>query len=1133
MNRLFATIKLTLFLIGSTVALPCWLGESLALSQQETAGSIEERFLSNVRQLTFEGSRAGEGYFNADGNLMVFQSERRADNPFFQIYLLDFETGEIEPISPGHGKTTCAWIHPDNNHVLFSSTHDDPEAREKQRAEIEFRESGQTRRYAWDYDPYFNIYVFDRTAKTYRQLTDTVGYDAEGSFSPDGSLIAFASNRRGYSEELPPDLQRRFDLDPSILMDIYLMNADGSNVRRLTDHVGYDGGPFFSPDGKRICWRRFSADGLRAEILTMNIDGSDQRQLTRMNVLSWAPFYHPSGKYLIFTTNKHGFNNFELYLVAADGKSMPVRVTDTEGFDGLASFSPDGNQLTWTSGRNSKKESQIYLADWNHEAALAALIDSGVSDITASQVQSDNLQSNSQPTHTTTGDEDVTAVLDLIDSLPAELRDKLADTRMAADLLALEPAAAKDGIEAVLATSPQFSADDVARHVEYLCRPELEGRLVGTEGERKATAYVAGYFAGLGLLPDGDDGSWFQTFEFPAGAELGADNRLELTRADGTRRGLEIDQDWRPITFSASLEIEPTEIVFAGYGIIAPEQADQPAYSSYLDLDVQDKWVMVFRFTPENVTPQRRQYLEFHGGLRKKAFYARQQGAKGIIFVSGPASQVREQLVPLQRDFTTSGFSLAAVSISDQIATQWLAEAEKEIGEVQSQLDEGGDGGGFAIPNVLLAGNLEINNIIGTGRNVIARLQASSTPASSAVLVGAHVDHLGRGETGTSMATDSEAGQIHFGADDNASGVAGVLEIAEYLKRQQEQGQLNLRHDIIFAIWSGEELGLHGSKHYAKSVATTTAADDPPTTQRSSRQFVLTVGDQGDYLVNGEPANEQEISGSFGYLGTNHPEFVVEIRRSSQTPPAAIDRLLDLAEKNGVRKINLIDIESNSSEAQVLIAALNLDMIGRLRDKLVLQGTGSSDYWASAIESRNAVIGLPLALSSDTNIPTDASSFYAVGVPILSAFTGSHPDYHTPRDTPDKLNYPDAARVARLMGLITRGLAISDEKPNYIRQEIQAQRPARAGMRAYLGTSPSYGEDIVGVLLYDVTAGSPADKAGVKAQDIIVGLAGSTIEDIYDYTTALDQIKIGEETEIIVQRDGERFTLKITPESRQ
>ena len=167
-------------------------------------------------------------------------------------------------------------------------------------------------------------------------------------------------------------------VDPAFMNDIYIMNADGSNVRQLTDVPGYDGGPFFSPDGKRICWRRFSENGATAEVYTMKTDGTDVQRLTNLSAMSWAPYYHPSGDYLVFTTNRHGFGNFELYLVRSDGKGEPVRVTYTDGFDGLPVFLPGGEQLSWTSNRTKEKQSQIFMGGWNDAEARRLLgIDSG------------------------------------------------------------------------------------------------------------------------------------------------------------------------------------------------------------------------------------------------------------------------------------------------------------------------------------------------------------------------------------------------------------------------------------------------------------------------------------------------------------------------------------------------------------------------------------------------------------------------------------------------------------------------------------------------------------------------------------------------------------------------------------
>ncbi|MEY3457142.1 MAG: Arginyl aminopeptidase, partial [Planctomycetota bacterium] len=342
-------------------------------SDPAAARRLEARLVNRVRQLTFEGRRAGESYFSADGRQMVFQSEREPGNPFFQIYLMDLDTGDTQRISPGTGKTTCAWIHPSGSKVLYASTQEDPDALREQEEEIAFRASGKERRYAWDYDEFYDIFEYDLTAKTWHPLTREKGYDAEGSWSPDGSLIAFASNRSAWTDSLTEAQKQAFNLDPAWANEIYLMNADGSNVRRLTNSPGYDGGPFFSADGKKLCWRRFAENGATAEIMTMNLDGSAEQQLTRLQAMSWAPYFHPSGRYLIFTTNRHGFANFELYLIDAEGRREPVRVTHTPGFDGLPVFSPDGNQLAWTAGRTTNNQSQIFLADWNHAQALELL----------------------------------------------------------------------------------------------------------------------------------------------------------------------------------------------------------------------------------------------------------------------------------------------------------------------------------------------------------------------------------------------------------------------------------------------------------------------------------------------------------------------------------------------------------------------------------------------------------------------------------------------------------------------------------------------------------------------------------------------------------------------------------------
>ena len=996
------TPTLTAFLRTATLA--SFLLHASSLLQAAPAPG-EARFLTNTRQLTYEGRRSGEGYFSPDGKALVFQSEREADNPFYQIYVLDLESGDLNRVSPGPGKTTCSFFRPNSDDVLFASTHLDPDTRKLQKDEFDFRAAGKQRRYSWDYDEHMDIFVARRDGSNLRRLTSARGYDAEGAYSPDGSKIVFSSIRDAYPpEKLSPDDRKKLEVDPAYFAEIYIMNADGTDQRRLTTSPGYDGGPFFSPDGQRIIWRRFDKEGATADVHTMKLDGSDVRRVTTFAAMSWAPYYHPTGKYIIFTSNKLGFSNFELFAVDTDGIREPVRITYTDGFDGLPVFSPDGKKLCWTANRTADGKSQLFLADWNHEAALAALANA--------------------PART--------------DGKPAP-HDPHAHAHAPAD--STKPAAPTLDISKF---SPEIRAADLRQQVTYLASDNLEGRLTGSVGAKRAADFIAESLQAAGLQPFGDNGTFFQNFEFSAGVRiLTNDNHLTLIRSNLSllRPTYTIEKDFRPLSFSASGEVE-AEVVFAGYGLLVPGKLGE-GYDSYAGLNVSNKIVLVLRYVPEEADAKRRQELNRYAGLRYKALLARNRGARGILVVSGPNSPNPGSLAALTFDSSLSGSGILAASVSTNLAHTLFAAAGKDLKTIQSSLDKEDPHaqGSFEIPGVRLKLKTALQNLKQTDRNVIALLPPANTSAPQEyVLVGAHYDHLGRGQMG-SMSGKDEEGKIHHGADDNASGTATVLELAAALAAERLQRPDTFRRGLIFALWSGEEIGLVGSHHFAEKPVTP--------------------------LTN-------------------------------------------------------------------LVANVNFDMVGRLRDnKLTLQGIGSSTAWRRLIEKRNVAAGFSLVLQDDPYLPTDVTSFYPKKLPVLNFFTGSHPEYHRPADQADTLDYAGLERIAKFARALLSDLAKTPERPDYVTVAQSDKGGSRDNLRAYLGTIPDYATEVTGLKLSGVRGASPADKAGLKGGDIIVEFNKLKVANIYDYTYALDAVKIGQPVEVTVLRDGKRLTLTVTPEPRK
>ena len=315
-----------------------------------------ETHLTNIRQLTYGGENA-EAYFSPDGRWLIFQSTRDGRSCDQEYIMRAADGSALRRVSYGTGKTTCGYFFDNGRRILYASTHaadttcpprPDP-----------------SRGYVWRLDPY-DIYTANADGSNRHRLTSYGIYTAEATLSPNGRSLVFTSLKDG-------------DLD------IYTMNVDGTDVRRLTNAPGYDGGAFFSPDGKQIVYRAWhpSGDSLRAyqgllkqglvrpnrmEIWVMNADGSEQRQVTNLGGANFAPFFTPDGKRIIFSSNYKNprSRNFDLFLVNLDGSGLEQVTTDTE-FDGFPMFSPDGRQLVWASNRHAPHPggTDIFIADWS------------------------------------------------------------------------------------------------------------------------------------------------------------------------------------------------------------------------------------------------------------------------------------------------------------------------------------------------------------------------------------------------------------------------------------------------------------------------------------------------------------------------------------------------------------------------------------------------------------------------------------------------------------------------------------------------------------------------------------------------------------------------------------------------
>ncbi len=667
----------------------------------------QEVRLADLRQLTFGGENA-EAYWSFDGRQLSLQARLEGmgcDRIYRMAVDVQGATPTLTPVSSGKGATTCAHFFPGDQEVLYASTHLGGEACPPR--------PDHSMGYVWAlYDTYDIFKSRADGSGELTRLTETPGYDAEGTVcGKDGSVI-FTSVRDG-------------DLE------LYRMDKDGGNVRRLTHTPGYDGGAFFNADCSKIVWRASrphagkEADDYKAlltkglvrptklELYVANADGSEARQITWLNAAAFAPFFHPNGRRILFSSN-HGDpkgREFDIWAVDVDGSNLE-RITHAPGFDGFPMFSPDGKWLVFSSNRataQGRSDTNVFLARWVEDAK------------------------------------------------PAE--------------------------------TAETAVERIKRDVTFLAAPEREGRGIGTGGLEAAGQFIEQRFQTLGLTPAGDGGSFRQVFPVTTAVKQGPATQVTLG-------GKVLPADaFTVLGFSAQNAVQ-APLVFANYGIVEPSLK----VNDYaLKRGAKGKVVVVRRFVPDTATFADTDKQRRFGDLRYKAWVAARHGATGLIVVDWP-----EAPTPAQKDWRMPpeaalpglspeghGDAGIPVVVVKRAALEPLMDALLKGKQVDARLE------------------VRLDFEKRDAFNVAALLPAGEGKLPGTVVIGAHYDHLGMGGR-FSLSPDRH--EAHGGADDNASGVAGLLEIARSLAEQRGQ----LKRDVLFIAFSGEETGVLGSTYFTR-----------------------------------------------------------------------------------------------------------------------------------------------------------------------------------------------------------------------------------------------------------------------------------------------------------------------------
>jgi aminopeptidase YwaD len=635
-------------------------------------------------------------------------------------------------------------------------------------------------------------------------------------------------------------------------------------------------------------------------------------------------------------------------------------------------------------------------------------------------------------------------------------------------------------------TAPSF--ERLRTHIEYLASDKLEGRRTASAGATLAGEYIAREFsryglrrsigydtAGMSILEADSPNRYLQKFPYVTGVELGKWNRLFVGPfpADGAR-GLKLGEDWMPLGLSSNAQRANAEYVFVGYGITASDLH----HDDYADGSARNRIAFALSGTPDGDNPHG-QFARYEDP-RWKAIAARTAGARALLIVVPEPSLKDSRLATLRYDNDAGEAGLPVMIISSKTAAQFFShsgDATQLLAVLTEAASKRGTSAAMTpattsslpIEGVTLSFTVDLARQEVSATNVVGILDGSDpTLKNEVIVIGAHYDHLGLGGEGSLAPRE---GEIHHGADDNASGTAALLELARVFSQQGSRP----RRTIAFIAFSGEEEGLLGSNYYVNH----------PILPLANTVAMLNLD-----MVGRMKENKLIIGG----LGT-----ASQWRTIVDAENRALGRTVTAAAGNN----------QHPSGYPIVVAAN-----GR---PIVTSETAKQ---------------FTLTLNEDGFGPSDHSSFYARQIPVLFFWTGTHDDYHKPSDTADKINYPDEVRIVEFVARIVADLDASNTRPTYALAKSDSTGRS-SGFRVYLGTIPNYSDSTDGLLLDGVREESPAATAGIKAGDKIVKLAGREIRNVYDYTYALGEMKAGQEYEVELMRAGQRIKLVITPAARK